>query len=98
MMQQNLVSGETKLADYWLLVFKITCISPRSLPEKVAPDGGLPNTRWWIPDGSRMVPRYLMAPDSSLLGTGLKKASCLWLTYVYLSYPAWLHHIVYIQI
>jgi hypothetical protein len=39
-----------------------------------------------------------MAPDSSLLGTGLKKGSCLWLTYVYLSYPAWLHHLVYIQI
>jgi hypothetical protein len=40
-----------------------------------------------IPDGSRMVPRYLMAPDSSLLGTVLEKA-CLWLTYVYLLYPA----------
>jgi hypothetical protein len=44
MMQQNLVSGETKLADYWLLLFKNN-IGPRSLPE-VAPNGGLPNTRW----------------------------------------------------
>ena len=43
MMQQNLVSGETKLADYWLLLFKITSV--QGLPE-VAPDGGLPNTRW----------------------------------------------------
>ena len=84
MMQQNLVSGETKLAHYWLLLFKITSV----LARRSWPDGGLPNTRSWIPDDSRMVPRYLMAPDSSLLGTGLEKA-CLWLTYVYyLSYPA----------
>ena len=77
MMQQNLVSGETKLADYWLLLFKITSVQGlcQRLRQMVV---------CLIPDGSRMVPRYLMAPDStSLLGTGLEKA-CLWLTYVYL--------------
>ena len=81
MMQQNVVSGETKLADYWLLLFKITSVQGicQKLRQMVV---------CLIPDGSRMVPRYLMAPDStSLLGTGLEKA-CLWLTYVYLSYPA----------
>ena len=81
MMQQNLVSGETKLADYWLLLFKITSVQglcQKKLRQMVV---------CLIPDGSWMVPRYLMAPDSSLLGTGLEKA-CLWLTSVYLSYPA----------
>ena len=81
MMQQNLVSGETKLADYWLLLFKITSVQglcQKKLRQMVV---------CLIPDGSRMVPRYLMAPDGSLLGTGLEKA-CLWLTSVYLSYPA----------
>jgi hypothetical protein len=59
MMQQNLVSGETKLADYWLLLFKITSIQGlcQKLRQMVV---------CLIPDGSRMVPRYLMAPDSSL--------------------------------
>jgi hypothetical protein len=81
MMQQNLVSGETKLADYWLLLFKIT--SAQSICQKLRQ-----MVVCLIPDGKRMVPRYLMAPDStSLLGTGPEKA-CLWLTYVYLSYPA----------
>ena len=77
MMQQNLVSGETKLADYWLLLFKITSVQglcQKKLRQMVV---------CLIPDGSRMVPRYLMAPDSSLLGTGLEKA-CLWLTYIYI--------------
>ena len=88
MMQQNLVSGETKLADYWLLLFKITSVQGlcQKLRQMVV---------CLIPDGSRMVPRYPIAPDSSLLdhadssllGTGLEKAY-LWLTYVYLSYPA----------
>ena len=81
MMQQNLVSGETKLADYWLLLFKITSVQglcQKKLRQMVV---------CLIPDGSRVVPRYLMAPDGSLLGTGLEKA-CLWLTSVYLSYPA----------
>ena len=81
MMQQNLVSGETKLADYWLLLFKITSV--QGLCQKMLPQMVV----CLIPDGSRMVPRYLMAPDGSLLGTGLEKA-CLWLTSVYLSYLA----------
>ena len=60
MMQQNLVSGETKLADYWLLLFKITSVQGlcQKLRQMVV---------CLIPDGSRMVPRYPMAPDSSLL-------------------------------
>ena len=81
MMQQNLVSCETKLAYYWLLLFKITLVQglcQKKLHQMVV---------CLIPDGSQMVPRYLMAPDSSLLGTGLEKA-CLWLTSVYLSYSA----------
>ena len=60
MMQQNLVSGETKLADYWLLLFKIT--SAQGLCQKLRQ-----MVVCLIPDGSRMVPRYPMAPDSSLL-------------------------------
>jgi hypothetical protein len=76
MMQQNLVSGETKLADYWLLLFKVTSV--QGLCQKMLPQMVV----YLIPDGSRMVPRYLMAPDGSLLGTGLEKA-CLWLTSVY---------------
>jgi hypothetical protein len=82
MMQQNLVSGETKLADYWLLLFRITSVQglfQKKLRQMLV---------CLIPDGSWMVPRFLMmAPDGSLLGTGLEK-SCLWLTSVYLSYPA----------
>ena len=60
MMQQNLVSGETKLADYWLLLFKITSVQGlcQKLRQMVV---------CLIRDGSRMVPRYPMAPDSSLL-------------------------------
>ena len=52
MMQQNLVSGETKLADYWLLLFKITSVQGlcqkklRQMVVCLIPDGGLPNTRW----------------------------------------------------
>jgi hypothetical protein len=42
MMQQNLVSGKTKLADSRLLLFKITSVFAR----RSWPDGGLPNTRW----------------------------------------------------
>jgi hypothetical protein len=49
MMQQNLVSGETKLADYWLLLFKITSVQGlcQKLRQMVV---------CLIPDGSRMVP------------------------------------------
>jgi hypothetical protein len=87
MMQQNLVSGETKLADYWLLLFKITSVQglcQKKLRQMVV---------CLIPDGSRMVPRYLMAPDStSLLGTDLEKAY-LWLTYMYICHI--LHHLVH---
>jgi hypothetical protein len=58
-MQQNLVSGETKLA-HWLLLFKITSVFAR----RIWPDSGLPNTRWWIPDGSR-IPDGAQIPDGT---------------------------------
>jgi hypothetical protein len=45
-MQQNLVSGITKLADSQLLLFK----KHRSLPE-VVPDGGFLDTRWYLDTG-----------------------------------------------
>ena len=72
MMQQNLVSGKTKLADSRLLLFKITSVFARSC------------AWWWFAGyqmvpGYWMVPGYRMAPDISLLGTGLERA-CLWLT------------------
>jgi hypothetical protein len=61
MMQQNLVSGETKLAHYWLLLFKITSVFDR----RSWPDGGLPNTRWWIPDAGSRIPDGAQIPDGT---------------------------------
>jgi hypothetical protein len=82
MMQQNLVSGKTKLADSRLLLFKITSVFARSCA-------------WWWFAGYQMLPGYRMVPryQQILVYTGYRSGESLSLVNIMLMCYT-LHHLV----